>query len=86
MIQKVAEVEYHGMLPCALLRWARYGLIERMVYLRMLNCCDGDFLLLYLPLGSIKSCYTLGICRLGPAMVVDPVLALVTIKRLTEVD
>lgn len=52
----------------------------------MVFSCGGGSALIYVPLGSIKLWYALGICRLVYIMAVDPVLGLVAIGRLTKTE
>lgn len=86
LIQKTAEVEYLLSSLVTFLRCVWYGLTERLAYSRMVLGCEDSAALLYVPLESIKSWYALCICRLLWTMVEDPVLALVAIVQLTEID
>lgn len=52
----------------------------------MMSSCDDGDALSYVPLGSIRLWYALGICQLICNMVVDLVLALVAGGRLTVMD
>lgn len=67
-------------------RCARYRLIRRLDYSRMVFGCSGGDALLYDSSGSIKSWYSLGSFRIIRDMAVDKVLALVAAGRVTEID
>lgn len=86
LIQKGAEASYDALSLCAFLRCARYGLIDSLVYLwRVTGGSDGDSLL-YVPLHAINLWYTLSICQIISNELVDPVLTLVAIGWLTNID
>lgn len=86
LVQTIAEFEYHLMSLGALISCVRYGLIGLLVYRRMVFDWIGGGAVLHVHLGSIKSGYAVGICRLIQNMAVDPMLALVAIGQLTEID
>lgn len=86
LIQKVAEVEYHVLLPGVFSHCVRYGPIDCLAFPRMVSSCEGGGALLYIPLELIKSWFALGICRLLRNKAMDRVLALVAIGRLSELD
>lgn len=70
----------------AFLRYARCGPTVRLACPRMAYGCSGSGTMLFVPLGSVRSWFAFGICRLLWNMVVDPVVALVGVGRLTEID
>lgn len=86
LIPKVIEVEYHVMSLGAFLRCVRYRQNECLPCLWMVSGCGDGGALLYVPLGSTKSWYKLGICQLMRNMEVDRAFALVAIEQLKEND
>lgn len=86
LVQKVAEVEYNVSSLGAFLHSAQYCPAERLAYPWMVAGCEGGGALLRVSLCTIKSWYALGVCRLLRNIAVDPVLALVAIGRLMNIN
>lgn len=74
------------MLLGAFLGCARYGPIGRFAYFWIAPGSSGRCTLPYVSLKLIMSWYALGTLRLIRILMLDPVLAIVAVGRLMEID
>lgn len=86
LVRQISEVNFNVLFLSSFLRLVRYALVMRISYDRMMVGCEGNGMLLRVPVTMVDEWFAVGIlCHIRNIMV-DPVLALVAVACVTEMD